>query len=434
MAISDSNVINYTNILKEELVPALGCTEPTSIAYVSAKAREVLGEFPKEVIVQSSGNIIKNVKGAVVPNSGNLRGIEAAAIIGIIGGKPEKELEVLSDVTQDNIDEAKKLINTDYCKVKLLKSKANLHIIVTVKSHNNSALVEIVHTHTNIVRIEKNNKVVLEKLYNSDDINGSLIDRSCLNVRDIKEFADTVELNQLQDIIKLQIKYNSDISSEGLINYYGANVGSNLLKHSLHEIKTIAKAATAAGSDARMSGCILPVIINSGSGNQGITVSLPVIEYAKHLKVDEEHLIRALIFSNLIAIHQKTKIGRLSAYCGVVSAACGSGAGITYLYNGTYEQICSTITNTLANVSGMICDGAKPSCAAKIASAVDAAIMAHELAMDNRVFQPGEGIVKDDIEDTISSIGQIGGNGMKETDQEILKVMLNNQNLSIASR
>ena len=426
MAISENHIINYTNILKEELIPALGCTEPTSIAYVSAKAREVLDEFPRKVTVKSSGNIIKNVKGAVVPNSGNLRGIKAAAIIGIIGGNPEKELEVLTDVTKEDIRRSKELIDTDYCKVELLKSKANLHIIVKAESEQNSALVEIIHTHTNIVRIEKNNKIILEKLYNSNDINGSLIDRSCLNVRDIKEFADTVELTELRDIIRLQIKYNGNISEEGLNHYYGANVGSNILRHCSHDIKTIAKAATAAGSDARMSGCILPVIINSGSGNQGITVSLPVIKYARYLKLDEEQLIRALIFSNLIAIHQKTKIGRLSAYCGVVSAACGSGAGITYLYNGTYEQICSTITNTLANVSGMICDGAKPSCAAKIASAVDAAIMAHELAMDNSVFQPGEGIVKDDIEDTIKSVGQIGGNGMRETDQEILKVMLNN--------
>lgn len=426
MGISKINFNNYINILREELIPALGCTEPTCIAYACAKAREVLDEFPKEVIVKSSGNIIKNVKGAVVPNSGDLKGIEAAAILGIVGGNANKKLEVLTDVTQEHIDKTKKLLNIDFCKAELLKSKANLHIIVLAKSDNNSASVEIIHTHTNIVKIIKNNAIIFEKNYDYENINEGLVDRSCLNVKDIKEFADSVDIIELKDIIKLQIKYNSEISCEGLRNKYGVGVGLNLLKHCCNDIKTRAKAAAAAGCDARMSGCILPVIINSGSGNQGITVSLPVIEYAKYLKVDEEHLIRALIFSNLIAIHQKTKIGRLSAYCGVVSAACGSGAGVTYLYNGTYEQICSTITNTLANVSGIVCDGAKPSCAAKIASAVDAAIMANDLAMDNQAFKSGDGIVKRNIEDTIDCIGQIGGEGMKLTDEEILRVMLKN--------
>ena len=424
MGLSVKTYKEYANILKEELVTALGCTEPTCVAYACAKARQVLGEFPEEVIVESSGNIIKNVKGAVVPNTGNLRGIDAAAIIGIVGGDPDKELEVLLGVVQKDIDNAAELMKTDFCKVKVLKTKANLHIVATVKSKFHSALVEIIHTHTNIVRIEKDGQVVFQKDHDSTNFNDSLTDRTGLNIKDIKVFADTFEMDDLKGIITQQIKHNSRISQEGLNNLYGASVGANLIKHYGDDIKVVAKAAAAAGSDARMSGCILPVVINSGSGNQGMTVSLPVIEFARHLNVSEEKLIRALVLSNLVAIHQKTSIGRLSAYCGAVSAACGGGAGITYLHDGTFDQICNTITNTLANIAGIVCDGAKPSCAAKIASAVDAAIMAHYLSMDNECFQPGEGLVKGDIEGTINSIGRLGRDGMRETDKEILKIMV----------
>ncbi|HOJ11932.1 MAG TPA: L-serine ammonia-lyase, iron-sulfur-dependent, subunit alpha [Clostridiales bacterium] len=424
MSLLEKTYSEYVQILKEELVLALGCTEPTCIAYVCAKARQVLGEFPEEVVVESSGNIIKNVKGVIVPNTGNLRGIDAAAIIGIVGGDPDKELEVLTGIEQKDIDKAAELMKKNFCKVRLLKTKANLHVIARVKSENHSAMVEIVHTHTNIVRIEKDGELLFKKDYDCSKCNDGLTDRSGLNVKDILEFADTFELDDLKGIILQQINYNSRISQEGLNHLYGAGVGANLIKHYGCDIKVVARAAAAAGSDARMSGCILPVVINSGSGNQGMTVSLPVIEFAKHLGASEEKLIRALVLSNLVAIHQKTAIGRLSAYCGAVSAACGSGAGITYLHGGTYDQICKTITNTLANVAGIVCDGAKPSCAAKIASAVDAAIMAHYLSMENECFRPGEGLVKGDVEETISSIGRLGRDGMRETDREILKIMV----------
>lgn len=424
MGLPDSIYDNYTRILKEELIPAVGCTEPTCIAYACAETRRVLGEFPSSITVECSGDIIKNVKGAVVPNTGNLKGIKAAAVIGAVGGDAGKGLEVLSGITPEDICRAEEILRTDFCNVELLQTAANLHVIVTATSVNNTSLVEIIHTHTNVVRIEKNGCTIFKKPYSVENFNDSLSDRTCLNVRHIKEFADTVELGELEKLIQLQIRLNSRISEEGLLNIYGIGVGANLIKYYGDDIKTKAKAAAAAGSDARMSGCILPVITNSGSGNQGITVSLPVIEYAKHLKVPEEVLIRALILSNLVAIHQKTEIGRLSAYCGAVSAACGSGAGITYLHHGTYDQICRTITNTLANVSGIICDGAKPSCAAKIASAVDAAIMAHYLSMEDRGFNSGDGIIKADVEKTIESVGKLGRYGMKETDREILKIML----------
>jgi L-cysteine desulfidase len=424
MSLSPVIYSQYTQILKEELIPALGCTEPICIAYASAKARQTLGEFPEMAIVESSGNIIKNCKGAIVPNTGSLKGIAAAAVIGIVGGDPDKKLEVLSGVTSENVARAKEILKTDFCRVKLLTTPALLHVIVTVKSAGHSALVEIVHTHTNIVRIEKDGQTIFEKPYDPKKFNDSMTDRSVLNVKDIKEFADTVQLSELSDLIERQIDCNSRISEEGLKHPYGVQVGYNLRKYYGDDVKIKAKAAAAAGSDARMSGCTLPVVINSGSGNQGMTVSLPVIEYAKYLKVSHEKLIRALILSNLIAIHQKTGIGRLSAYCGAVSAACGSGAGITYLYGGTYEQICRTITNTLADIPGIVCDGAKPSCAAKIASSVDAAIMAHCLSMANKSFQPGDGIIESNVEETIENVGILGREGMKETDEEILKLMI----------
>ncbi|QTL97431.1 serine dehydratase subunit alpha family protein [Iocasia frigidifontis] len=423
MSLKEREIGDYINILKEELIPALGCTEPIAIAYAAAKAREVLNQEPIEVEVKCSGNIFKNVKGVIVPNSGNLKGIKAAAVIGVIGGKAEKKLEVLSNVAEEDIKETKRLLKTNYCSVKLLKSKADLHIIVSVRSKTDTALVELIETHTNIIKIKNNGKIIFNKPFIKKNNNNS-IECSPLTVKKIIQFADTVSIKEVEKIIERQIDLNSKISKAGLTNKYGMNIGLNLIKYRGDNIKTRAKAFAAAGSDARMNGCLLPAVINSGSGNQGITTSLPVIEYAKYLKVEKEVLIRALIISNLIAIHIKEKIGRLSAFCGAVSAACGSGAAITYLYNGTYEQISSTIINTLGNVSGIICDGAKPSCAAKIASAVDAAIMAHDLTMSNQTIQVGDGIIQNDIEKTIDVIGHIGGNGMKKTDETILEAML----------
>ncbi|MEM1485498.1 L-serine ammonia-lyase, iron-sulfur-dependent, subunit alpha [Oscillospiraceae bacterium PP1C4] len=415
---------NYVQIIHEELIPALGCTEPIAIAYAAAKAREVLGEIPDRIVVESSGNIIKNVRGVIVPTTKTLRGIEAAAIIGIVGGDASKDLEVLTNVNEKHLEEAKIMIEKGICQEKLLDTPAKLHLIVRLYKGEHSALVEIIHTHTGIVRIEKDGEVLLDVPHSREACEDGLTDRSCLNVEDIIDFANTVEIDAVKDVLERQINYNTAISQEGLNRLYGANIGMTLISAYGNDVKVRAKAAAAAGSDARMSGCEMPVVINSGSGNQGMTVSLPVIEYAKELSVTREKLYRALCVSNLIAIHQKTKIGRLSAYCGAVSAATGAGAAITYLYGGGVKEVSETITNTLANVAGIVCDGAKPSCAAKIASSVDAAIMACMMTMQSRGFRPGEGIVKEGIEKTIDSVSRMAKDGMQSTDEEILKIMI----------
>jgi len=416
---------NYINILREELIPALGCTEPIAIAYASAKAREILGKMPEEIIAECSRNIIKNVKGVIVPTTGDMRGIDTCAVLGALAGRPEKKLEVLTDVRPEDIDRTRELLGTDICKVKMLSEGGNLHIRLSVRYGTDTALVEILDSHTNIVRMERNGETLFDAAKAEQETpEDPQTDRDCLNIRDIYDFANTVNIEDIRSIIDPQIEYNTKIAEEGLHHKYGANVGEMLLKHFGEDVKVMAKAYPAAGSDARMSGCVMPVVINSGSGNQGMTVSLPVIVFARSLKVSEEKLYRALVFSNLTAIRQKTIIGKLSAYCGVVSAACGSGAGISYLHDAPLDVISKTITNTLANVSGIICDGAKPSCAAKVASAVDAAIMAHYMAMDNKTFGAGEGLVKEDIEKTIKSFGLMGRDGMKETDRKILDLMI----------
>lgn len=422
---TDIRYKQYINILEEELVPALGCTEPIAIAYASAKAREILGHLPDKITAACSGNIIKNVKGVIVPNTGNLRGIKASAIIGTLAGDASKGLEVLTSISQEDIAKTRQLVEEDYCKEERLKSKASLHILITAYKGEEYASVELMHTHTNIVRIIKNGQVVFDNPVKETDINTPLTDRSILSVDSIYDFANTVAIEDVKELLDRQIEYNLRIAKKGLSYKYGANVGSTLLKmEGTQDIKNLAKAYAAAGSDARMSGCVLPVVTNSGSGNQGLTVSIPVIIYAHKINVGQEKLYRALVLSNLIAIHQKTMIGRLSAYCGAVSAACGSGAAITYLYGGSLEQISNTITNTLANVSGIVCDGAKPSCAAKIASSLDAAIMGHYMAMNDNTFNPGEGLVKEDVESTIHSIGLLASRGMDKTDIEILKIMM----------
>ena len=415
----------YLEILRQELVPALGCTEPIAIAYASATAARILGGIPEQIVVGCSGNIVKNVKSVVVPHSGGMRGIETAAVIGSVGGNPDYKLEVLRSVTPEHIETAKKLLQQGICSTKLLKGKTNLYIEVTASRKGETVEVEIADKHTNIIQIRKNGALLYTAPQSAAEKNElESPEYDCLTVRGIIEFADTVALEDVEDILQRQIDCNTAISEEGLEHNYGANVGKTLLSAYGDDIKIRAKARAAAGSDARMSGCEMPVVINSGSGNQGMTVSLPVIEYAKEAKAGKEKLYRALVVSNLISIHQKHEIGRLSAYCGAVSAACGSGAGITYLLGGNYEEIAHTVTNTLANVSGIVCDGAKPSCAAKIASAVDAAIMAHYLSVGNRYFAPGDGIVKGDLEKTMKSVGRLGREGMRETDEEVLKIML----------
>ncbi|MCI8492380.1 serine dehydratase subunit alpha family protein [Anaerotruncus sp.] len=415
----------YVSILKSELVPALGCTEPIAIAYASAKARDVLSEMPERLELWCSGNIIKNVKGVVVPNSGGLHGIDVAGILGLVGGNPNKELEVLESVTQADIDRTKELLQEDFCSCHLIENVENLFIVAKVFKGEHSAEVEIANRHTNITRIVKDGEEWdVGKHVELAPHQAVKLDKSLLNVKDILEFADCVKIDDVREVLDRQIEMNSAISKEGLSGDYGAEVGKTLLKYYGNDVKIRARAAAAAGSDARMGGCSLPVVINSGSGNQGMTVSLPVIEYAKELGVSHEKLYRALAVSNLVSIHQKKYIGSLSAYCGAVSAACGSGAAITYLYGGDLDDVSMTITNTIANVGGIVCDGAKSSCAAKIASAVDAAVMAHCMTENSKTFRAGEGLVKDDVEGTIESLGRVGREGMKATDIEILNIMI----------
>jgi len=420
---------NYLNILKQEMVPALGCTEPIAIAYAAAKATAVLGDMPEAIEVKCSGNIIKNVKGVTVPNSGGMRGIEAAAILGVVGGDADAELEVLEKVTPEQIEQTKKLVEKRFCTCSLAEGVANLYIAAKVTKGSHCAEVTIINRHTFITKIVKDGKVIFTRDHVAESQTENPMDKEKMTIEGILEFAKTVHLADVENLISQQIELNTKISDEGLKNAYGAQVGKTLLHVYGNDVRTRARARAAAGSDARMGGCSMPVIINSGSGNQGMTVSLPVIEFAEYLKVPKEKLYRALVLSNLISVHQKKYIGSLSAYCGAVTAAAGAGAAITYLQGGDDDQIGLTIVNTVANVGGIVCDGAKASCAAKIASAVDAALMASALSMHHRAFLPGEGIVQKDVETTIKGMGYIGRVGMKETDTEILKLMIDKVDL-----
>ena len=412
----------FIDALKRELVPALGCTEPIAIAYCAAKARETLGEFPVHLDIRCSGNIVKNVQGVTVPNSNGLRGIDVAAVLGVVGGDPARELEVLEGVTGEDIRRTQELIGQNFVACSLQEDVENLYIVATATSEKHRAEVTIVNRHTLITKIMYDDQVLFERQPVEKEKYGE--DWGCWSIGNILEFADSVDLEEIRPTLQNQIEKNSAIASEGLSGNYGARVGKTLLAVYGSGVHIRARAKAAAGSDARMGGCSMPVVINSGSGNQGMTVSLPVIEYARELCVSEEKLYRALAVSNLVSIYQKHFIGSLSAFCGAVTAACGCGAAITYLCGGSYEQICMTIVNTVANVGGMVCDGAKSSCAAKISSAVEAAITGHHMSMRGRYFQPGEGFVQKDIEETIKSLGYIGRVGMKETDTQILKIML----------
>lgn len=416
---------NYLQILREELIPAMGCTEPIAVALAAAKAREVLGVFPEKIIASCSGNIIKNVKGVIVPGTGNMRGVDTSAILGALAGDASLQLEVLSSIQAEDVEKTRELLLQGMCQVKLIEGVACLHIIIEMFHQNNSSLVEVFGTHTNIVRIEQNGKVLF-KMDETQDTSAEITGRDFMNLDDIYEFANTVAIEDVSPILDRQIEYNTRIAEEGLCGDYGANVGSMLLRRDKNDIYVTAKAYAAAGSDARMSGSVLPVVINSGSGNQGMTVSLPVIKFAEHLGSSKEKLYRALVMSNLTAIYQKTGIGRLSAYCGAVSAACGSGVGIAYLMDAGLDVIAQTMVNTLGNVSGIVCDGAKSSCAAKIASSVDAALMGLDMALAGEGFSSGEGIIKPSISETVDSVGRLASLGMKQTDVEILKIMIEN--------
>lgn len=418
----------YVNILKEELIPALGCTEPIALAYAAAKARQALGALPNRVLLQVSGSIIKNVKSVIVPNTGHLKGMPAAAAAGIIAGDPDKELEVISQVSEDKIQEICDFLENVQIDVEHIDNGHVFDIIVTEYKDNSSTRVRILDTHTNIVLIEKDDHILYHKSPDpknaSSDENAAATDRSLLNMEDIWTFINSVDIEDISEILDRQIRYNSAIAEEGLRGDYGANIGTVLLRSCGNDIATRAKAWAAAGSDARMNGCELPVIINSGSGNQGITCSVPLIEYARELNTDHETLCRALALSNLVAIHEKTGIGTLSAYCGAVSAGAGAGAGIAYLCGGDYQAVIHTVVNALAIVSGIVCDGAKASCAAKIAFSVDAGILGYHMYQNGQEFKSGDGIVMKDIESTIRGIGLLGKDGMKETNNEIIRLMV----------
>lgn len=420
---SDIKYHSYIQILKEELIPAMGCTEPIALAYAAAKARETLGCLPDSVHIGASGSIIKNVKSVIVPNTDHLRGIPAAAAAGIIAGKAEKALEVISEVSKEQIDQMKKFLETTQITVEHIDSGVTFDIIVEVKKGNDRAQVRIANFHTNIVHVEKNGEVLLN-LPVEDDSEKGLTDRSLLSVEGIWDFINTVDINDIRDLLDRQITMNSAIAEEGMKNDYGANIGKVLLKTYGNDVRTRAKAMAAAGSDARMNGCELPVIINAGSGNQGITCSLPILEYAKEYQTGEDKLYRALALSNLIAIHQKTGIGRLSAYCGAVTAGAAAGAGIAYLSGGEYKEVIHTLVNALAIVSGMVCDGAKASCAAKIAASVDAGILGYHMYLNGQQFYAGDGIVTTGVEATISNVGRLGKKGMRSTNEEVIKMMI----------
>ena len=412
---------NYSRILRSELIPAMGCTEPIAIALAAAKAREVLGCLPEKIVARCSGNIIKNVKSVTVPNSGGEHGIEAAAVLGAVAGRADLNLQVISEVSEEEIRLTKELLLKRICSCELEGGRENLYILITVSAGEETASVELKNRHDHISRITKNGEVVFEQPEIRQEEKG---DKSRLNLKDIMEYADTVDLDEIRDLLETQISYNSAISEEGLTHRWGAGVGRTILDAEGAGVLQRARAAAAAGSDARMNGCPMPVVINSGSGNQGITCTMPVLTYAKALGCSHEKLLRALTLSNLVSLHQKRYIGNLSAYCGAVSAATGAACGIAYLQDADYDTLGRTIINSIGTTGGIICDGAKSSCASKISAAVEAGILGYEMAKRGEYFRDGEGIVSGDYEQTIRNIGCVGRDGMKSTDITILNLMI----------
>ena len=420
--LSDEIQKMYLAILKEELVQATGCTEPIAIAYAAARLRNILGKEPEKIRAEVSGNIIKNVKSVIVPNTGGLKGIAAAIAAGAIAGDASKILQVIASVPETLHTKIADYAQTTPIEIICADTPRLLDISLTGWADGHSAKVHIANNHSNIIFEEKDGTVLLEK-DTGNSAEDSLTDKSVLNLKDIIEFANTTDLYKAGPLLEAQINCNMTIAEEGLKNNWGANIGSVLLKEYPQGIKTEAKAWAAAGSDARMIGCELPVVILSGSGNQGITASVPVIRYAMNLGVSREKLYRALLISDLVTIHQKSGIGRLSAYCGAVSAGVGAGAGIAYLLDGSYDAIAHTIVNAVAIISGTICDGAKPSCAAKIAASVDAGILGYNMYRNQQEFKGGDGIVTKGVENTIANIGVLAQEGMRQTDRTILSIM-----------
>ena len=421
MMLNEKTVAAYTAILQEELLLATGCTEPIAVAYCAAKLREVLGGKPEEVLAEVSGNILKNVKSVVVPNTDGRRGIDAAIAVGIVAGDADAELQVIANVTEDDAAAIQGYLDATPIKVTCPVTPCLLDIFLHGKRAGHTAAVRVANNHTNIIYMERDGEVLLEKplTANAED---NLQDKSVLNVKDIITFAETVPLDRIEPVIGRQIACNTAIAEEGLRNSWGANIGSTLLQRS-DDIETQARAWAAAGSDARMNGCEMPVVICSGSGNQGITASVPVWRYGKLMGASEEKILRAVCLSDLITIHQKTGIGRLSAYCGAVSAGVGAGCGIAWLRGADYEGISHTLENAVAMISGCICDGAKASCASKIAMGVSCGLLGCDMAFDGNNFQPGHGILGTDVEDTIRNVGVLAAQGMRETDRVILKIM-----------
>lgn len=413
----------FVSILKEELVPATGCTEPIAIAYCAAKMRQVLGALPEKVLVEVSGNILKNAKSVVVPNTGGMKGVQAAAAAGIVSGQADQELQVISSVPESAHAGIAAFVKNTPIQVACPETPWLLDIQITGWAGSDKAVVHILDSHTNIVYIEKNGVVELKKEMDAapGETGGS---RELLTLKNVLDFASEADLSLVSDLLDRQIQYNSAIAEEGLKNNWGANIGSTLLKEYGGDIKIEARAWAADGSDARMSGCEMPVVICSGSGNQGMTASLPVIRYAKYLGATQEQLYRALLVSDLVTVYQKAGIGRLSAYCGAVSAGVGAGAGIAYLQGADYDAIAHTIINAVAILSGTICDGAKPSCAAKIASSVEAGILGYLMHKNGQDFKGGDGILADDVDNTVSNVGVLARKGMLGTDRTILSIMV----------
>lgn len=417
----DSLYSIYVQILKEELVMAMGCTEPIAISYACAKATQVLDHLPDRIVVKASGSIIKNVKSVIVPHTNGLKGIEVAAAAGALYGDADAKLEVLSSATREQIEELPEYVQNTNITVQHIEQGHVFDLENHVYYEQEHASVRIVDTHTNIVQIEKNWQVIFEDKTTSLEFKA---DHSALIMKQIWDFSQTVDIDDVKEILDRQIACNMAIANEGIHNSYGANIGHVILNMDSDCVKTRAKAYAAAGSDARMNGCELPVVINSGSGNQGITCCVPVVVYAKELDCTQEQLYRALVLSNLTAIYIKTGIGTLSAFCGAVSAGAAAGAGIAYLHNGTYKEIQHTIVNALAILSGTICDGAKASCAAKIASSVDAGIMGYYMYKNKQQFYAGDGIVAHSVDETIQNIGTLGSQGMLQTNDKIIEMMI----------
>ena len=417
----DSLYSIYVQILKKELVMAMGCTEPIAISYACAKATQVLDHLPDRIVVKASGSIIKNVKSVIVPHTNGLKGIEVAAAAGALYGDADAKLEVLSRATREQIEELPEYVQNTNITVQHIEQGHVFDLEIHVYYEQEHASVRIVDTHTNIVQIEKNWQVIFEDKTTSLELKA---DHSALIMKQIWDFSQTVDIDDVKEILDRQITCNMAIANEGIHNSYGANIGHVILNMDSDCVKTRAKAYAAAGSDARMNGCELPVVINSGSGNQGITCCVPVVVYAKELDCTQEQLYRALVLSNLTAIYIKTGIGTLSAFCGAVSAGAAAGAGIAYLHNGTYKEIQHTIVNALAILSGTICDGAKASCAAKIASSVDAGIMGYYMYKNKQQFYAGDGIVAHSVDETIQNIGTLGSQGMLQTNDKIIEMMI----------